>query len=164
MWRIELSLHRPSHRLPAFKELLPIVPPLQLAAFLPATGRFVADEVELEERPKGPLQDPRISILEPKKVGCFLSFFVAQEGGLHGGRQWCGLGGCRLAWVGSLLSDWCNLARACVRSAPPTFDQLRPPLAPPLLLQFFGVSGFGFTKENELFVGRMAQLGFAAGG
>merc|ERR1712176_543231 len=28
--------------------------------------------------------------------------------------------------------------------------------------KFFGVSGFGFTKENELFVGRMAQLGFAA--
>jgi len=27
---------------------------------------------------------------------------------------------------------------------------------------FFGVKGFGFTKENELFVGRMAQLGFAA--
>jgi photosystem II protein len=24
------------------------------------------------------------------------------------------------------------------------------------------VSGFGFTKENELFVGRVAQLGFAA--
>ena len=41
----------------------------QLAAFLPAKGRFVADEEELEERPKGPLQDPRISILEPKKVG-----------------------------------------------------------------------------------------------
>lgn len=40
----------------------------QIAAFLPAKGRFVADEVELEERPKGPLQDPRISILEPKKV------------------------------------------------------------------------------------------------
>jgi photosystem II protein len=28
--------------------------------------------------------------------------------------------------------------------------------------RFFGVSGFGFTKENELFVGRVAQLGFAA--
>lgn len=28
--------------------------------------------------------------------------------------------------------------------------------------EFFGVSGFGFTKENELFVGRVAQLGFAA--
>jgi photosystem II protein len=27
--------------------------------------------------------------------------------------------------------------------------------------RFFGVSGFGFTKANELFVGRMAQLGFA---
>ena len=27
--------------------------------------------------------------------------------------------------------------------------------------RFFGVNGFGFTKENELFVGRMAQLGFA---
>ena len=27
---------------------------------------------------------------------------------------------------------------------------------------FFGIKGFGFTKENELFVGRMAQLGFAA--
>jgi photosystem II 22kDa protein len=29
--------------------------------------------------------------------------------------------------------------------------------------KFFGISGFGFTKDNELFVGRMAQLGFAAG-
>jgi photosystem II 22kDa protein len=29
--------------------------------------------------------------------------------------------------------------------------------------KFFGFSGFGFNKENELFVGRMAQLGFAAG-
>lgn len=28
--------------------------------------------------------------------------------------------------------------------------------------KFFGFSGFGFTKDNELFVGRMAQLGFAA--
>jgi len=27
--------------------------------------------------------------------------------------------------------------------------------------RFFGIKGFGFTKENELFVGRMAQLGFA---
>ncbi|KAI7838597.1 hypothetical protein COHA_007605 [Chlorella ohadii] len=68
---------------------------LEIAAFLPAKGRFVADEEELEERPKGPLQDPRISILEPKK--------------------------------------------------------------------FFGFSGFGqFSKENELFVGRVAQLGFAS--
>jgi len=29
--------------------------------------------------------------------------------------------------------------------------------------KFFGVSGFGqFSKDNELFVGRVAQLGFAA--
>lgn len=28
--------------------------------------------------------------------------------------------------------------------------------------KFFGVKGFGFTKANELFVGRVAQLGFAA--
>eukprot|EP01024_Parvocaulis_polyphysoides_P006033 TRINITY_DN1153_c0_g1_i10.p5 TRINITY_DN1153_c0_g1~~TRINITY_DN1153_c0_g1_i10.p5 ORF type:complete len:130 (+),score=22.16 TRINITY_DN1153_c0_g1_i10:479-868(+) len=28
-------------------------------------------------------------------------------------------------------------------------------------LKFFGISGFGFTKQNELFVGRVAQLGFA---
>merc|ERR1711924_308320 len=28
--------------------------------------------------------------------------------------------------------------------------------------KFFGISGPGFTKENELFVGRVAQLGFAA--
>lgn len=44
---------------------------------------------------------------------------------------------------------------------PPPLDQLAVP--PPSVVQFFGVSGFGFTKENELFVGRMAQLGFAAG-
>jgi hypothetical protein len=28
--------------------------------------------------------------------------------------------------------------------------------------RFFGVTSLGFTKANELFVGRMAQLGFAA--
>lgn len=28
--------------------------------------------------------------------------------------------------------------------------------------EFFGVTEWGFTKENELFVGRVAQLGFAA--
>jgi photosystem II 22kDa protein len=65
-----------------------------LAALLPASGKLVLPEDELAERPKGSLQDPSISILQPKK--------------------------------------------------------------------FFGISGFGFTKENELFVGRMAQLGFAA--
>ena len=32
----------------------------------------------------------------------------------------------------------------------------------PAHTQFFGIKGFGFTKENELFVGRVAQLGFAA--
>ncbi len=64
-----------------------------IAAILPASGTFVPDE-EVESRPAGSLQDPRVSILDPKK--------------------------------------------------------------------FFGTSGFGFTKENELFVGRVAQLGFAA--
>ncbi|KAL4457873.1 hypothetical protein ABPG75_012738 [Micractinium tetrahymenae] len=76
-------------------EILAIIGFNLLAALLPAKGKFVPDEEELQERPKGPLQDPRISILEPKR--------------------------------------------------------------------FFGVRGFGFTKENELFVGRVAQLGFAAG-
>merc|ERR1711884_474747 len=28
--------------------------------------------------------------------------------------------------------------------------------------KFLGISGVGFTKANELFVGRMAHLGFAA--
>jgi len=28
--------------------------------------------------------------------------------------------------------------------------------------EFFGITKFGFTKENEIFVGRTAQLGFAA--
>lgn len=28
--------------------------------------------------------------------------------------------------------------------------------------EFFGIKGFGFTKANEIFVGRVAQLGFAA--
>jgi photosystem II protein len=66
-----------------------------IAAVLPTSGTFVPEEREsLNDRPKGPLQDPRISILEPKK--------------------------------------------------------------------FFGITNFGFTKANELFVGRVAQLGFAA--
>lgn len=65
-----------------------------IAALLPAKGKLVLPEQEFDSRPKGSLQDPKVSILQPKK--------------------------------------------------------------------FFGISGFGFTKENELFVGRMAQLGFAA--
>lgn len=64
-----------------------------IAAFLPATGKFVEEE-EDETRAPGSLQDPKISLTNPKK--------------------------------------------------------------------FFGITGFGFTKENELFVGRVAQLGFAA--
>ncbi|KAJ9513102.1 hypothetical protein QJQ45_029409 [Haematococcus lacustris] len=65
-----------------------------VAAILPASGTFVPDE-EVEQRPKGALQDPRVSLANPAR--------------------------------------------------------------------FFGISGgFGFTKENELFVGRVAQLGFAA--
>lgn len=64
-----------------------------IAALLPAKGRFVPDDMEAEQRPAGSLQDPTISLLQPKK--------------------------------------------------------------------FFGVRGFGFTKANELFVGRVAQLGFA---
>jgi len=66
-----------------------------IAAILPTSQTFVPEEQEvLAKSPKGPLQDPTISILQPKK--------------------------------------------------------------------FFGVTGFGFSKKNELFVGRMAQLGFAA--
>ncbi|GLI64663.1 hypothetical protein VaNZ11_007991 [Volvox africanus] len=65
-----------------------------IAAILPTSQTFVPEEQEsIQERPAGPLQDPRISLLDPKR--------------------------------------------------------------------FFGVKGFGFTKDNELFVGRMAQLGFA---
>jgi hypothetical protein len=76
-------------------EILAVIAFNLIAAFLPARGKFVPDEEELAPRPKGPLQDPRITLLEPKK--------------------------------------------------------------------FFGVTNFGFTKANELFVGRLAQLGFAAG-
>jgi len=66
-----------------------------VAALLPTSGTFVADEVEAQKaRPAGALQDPRISLLNPK--------------------------------------------------------------------EFFGITDFGFTKANELFVGRVAQLGFAA--
>lgn len=48
-------------------EILAVIAFNLLAAFLPAKGKFVPDEAELEERPKGPLQDPRISLLEPKR-------------------------------------------------------------------------------------------------
>eukprot|EP01025_Chloroclados_australasicus_P005014 TRINITY_DN1140_c0_g1_i1.p1 TRINITY_DN1140_c0_g1~~TRINITY_DN1140_c0_g1_i1.p1 ORF type:complete len:256 (+),score=40.65 TRINITY_DN1140_c0_g1_i1:891-1658(+) len=64
-----------------------------IAALLPAKGKLILPEDELADDRRGPLQDPKVSILEPKK--------------------------------------------------------------------FFGFSGFGFTKENEIFVGRLAQLGFA---
>lgn len=57
------------------------------------SGKFVPEE-DFSDRSKGALQDPRVSLLEPKK--------------------------------------------------------------------FFGITSFSFSAENELFVGRMAQLGFAA--
>jgi len=57
----------------------------------------------------------------------------------------------------------------------PTYDQRnlldvgQRPLGPPFNIvnpanwkQFFGVSGFGFTKANELFNARLAMLGFVA--
>eukprot|EP00887_Chlorella_sp_A99_P001356 scaffold8.g1356.t1 len=76
-------------------EILGVIALNVIAAFLPAKGKFIPDDEELVERPKGALQDPSISAL-----------------------------------------DW---------------------------KRFLGISGkWGFTKENELFVGRMAQLGFAA--
>jgi photosystem II protein len=66
-----------------------------IAAVLPTSQTFVPEERQaVQTRPKGPLQDPSISLLQPKR--------------------------------------------------------------------FFGVQGFGFSKANELFVGRAAQLGFAA--
>ena len=66
-----------------------------LAAFFPASGKFVAEEEDFSDRTPGALQDPSLSIASGKK--------------------------------------------------------------------FFGLKGgFGFTKENELFTGRVAQLGFAA--
>lgn len=64
-----------------------------IAAFAPVSGKFVPEE-DFSDRSKGALQDPRVSLLEPKK--------------------------------------------------------------------FFGITSFSFSAENELFVGRMAQLGFAA--
>lgn len=57
-------------------------------------GTFVPDEEELTPRPKGALQDSKVSLVTPGK--------------------------------------------------------------------FFGIKGLGFTKANELFAGRLAQLGFAA--
>lgn len=42
---------------------------------------------------------------------------------------------------------------------PASFDATRS-LARPK--EFFGITGFGFSKENELFVGRLAMIGFAA--
>jgi hypothetical protein len=63
--------------------------------FLTAQGTFVPDEEELTARPKGALQDSKVSLATPGKF-------------------------------------------------------------------FGGIKGFGFTKANELFAGRLAQLGFAA--
>jgi photosystem II protein len=67
-----------------------------IAGLLPTSQTFVPDEVEANnDTAPGPLQDPTITLLTPRK--------------------------------------------------------------------FFGISNsFGFTKENELFVGRLAQLGFSA--
>ncbi|CAL8471288.1 g10830 [Coccomyxa elongata] len=66
-----------------------------IAALLPAKGTFVPDEEELTQRPKGALQDSKVSLATPGKF-------------------------------------------------------------------FGGIKGLGFTKANELFAGRLAQLGFAA--
>ena len=43
-----------------------------IAALLPTKGRFVPDEEELTPRPKGPLQDPKISLATPLKVRLML--------------------------------------------------------------------------------------------
>ena len=42
--------------------------PSQVAAFLPATGRFVDEEEEEDQRSQGSLQNPKISLTDPKKV------------------------------------------------------------------------------------------------
>jgi len=49
--------------------------------------------------------------------------------------------------------------KPAIKEETPAWDNSRS-LARPR--EFFGVTEFGFTKENELFVGRVAQLGFAA--
>ena len=39
-----------------------------IAALLPATGKLVLDEDEVQDnRPKGSLQDPKVNLLQPKK-------------------------------------------------------------------------------------------------
>lgn len=127
--------NRPTH---------PAPPPLPcsnlLAALLPAKGKFVPDEEELQERPKGPLQDPRISILEPK---------VRAPPGVAAGREW---------ERGGKVTDKLTEAKHRQSSAPAHVQCVCPP--PSLLQKFFGVKGFGFTKENELFVGRQATEGW----
>lgn len=65
-----------------------------IAAVFPASGKFVPEDEDFSDRKAGSLQNPSVSLANPK--------------------------------------------------------------------EFFGVTKFGFTKENELFVGRAAQLGFAA--
>jgi len=56
----------------------------------------------------------------------------------------------------------CRGAHMCwVAACVPTIN-MYPLIMVHVRAQFFGIKGFGFTKENELFVGRVAQLGFAA--
>jgi photosystem II protein len=51
-----------------------------------------------------------------------------------------------------------------------TQDAAQRPLGPPAVWvnpftdfkRFFGITGWGFTKANELFHGRLAMIGFAA--
>ena len=112
----------------------------------------MADEEELEERPKGPLQDPRITILEPKKVSLMDAVPVLRAScRIEGHASCCGE---RLAGAVPPADRHPCIPHTILTGSPSP---------PPTLFKFFGISGFGFTKENELFVGRVAQLGFAAG-
>ena len=78
---------------PPAGEILAVIALNVVAALLPAKGRFVPDESELEERPKGALQDPSISLLDWKRFFGVSKFGFSKENELFVGRWAPGLAG-----------------------------------------------------------------------
>lgn len=81
----------------------------QVAAFLPATGKFVEDEEVDEPRAKGSLQDPKISLTDPKKVSLLpvrgSAWRHIIDTSLGGSRQPAHVSKCGLCAVSQILAS-----------------------------------------------------------
>jgi photosystem II 22kDa protein len=117
-----------------------------IAAFLPASGKLVLPEDELESRPAGVLQDPKVSLLEPKKFFGFSGF------GFTKANEVCpdSLLICVTRHVDGVPAHSICLQRQVLIDPP---------------IECLDVIWHTFSQSVhflQLFVGRLAQLGFAS--